>query len=228
MKSGSYASSVTEDGRSGSIVAGDLYADEARDFLVYVDVDRVVDKGCEEEQKEEVVTLLKVGYGYEDPVRAMSSADGKLEEEVKVGVRRPWEGAVEATMSAEVEREKERLRAAQAMAEARVAAERDDLPLASGILKLCRGSLSMSRRAGDSFSRELRNELKEMMRGTATNESYGAWGRALMGAGMSSHMQQRATYGRIPSGARRYRTAAMEDMLQQSRDVERQPDASNQ
>ncbi|XP_010935893.1 E3 ubiquitin-protein ligase WAV3 [Elaeis guineensis] len=206
IKSGSYANQVTDDGHNGSIDVGDLYADEERDFLLSVDVPPA---------GEETV-LLKVGCTYRDPV----SKETVNMEGVEVKISRPLI-VVEQTMSIEVDRQRNRLLAAEAMAEARAAAERGELSEAVCILEERRRILSESLavRSGDQLCLALDAELREMQERMASWQRYEASGRAYVLSGLSSHSWQRATTrgdSTDSSFLQAYQTPSMVDMLQRS------------
>ncbi|PPR83707.1 hypothetical protein GOBAR_AA37005 [Gossypium barbadense] len=78
IKAGSYRTSLAADAKTGSIDAGDLYAEEERDFLVTVNVP--VDESCDE------MSLLKVQCIYRDPI---SKEMVSLEEANEVKIQRP-------------------------------------------------------------------------------------------------------------------------------------------
>lgn len=207
IKSGSYPSQVVGDGRSGSIEVGDLYADEERDFLVSVKVPPAPGE----------TMLLKVGCSYRDPV---TNEDVKLQDE-EVIIRRP-ELAVSPTMSIEVDRERNRIQAAEDMSAARVAAERGELSEAVSILEQRRRMLAESAagRSGDGLCLALDLELKEMQERMANRQRYEASGRAYVLSGLSSHSWQRATTRgdstESTTFVHSYQTPSMVDMLQRS------------
>ncbi|KAJ6819363.1 uncharacterized protein M6B38_402790 [Iris pallida] len=208
IKSGSYDSQVADDGRKGSIDVGNLYADEERDFLVSVNVPIV--------SLEEVV-LLKVACAYRDPV---SNEVVNLEGE-EVRIQRP-ECIASRTMSIEVDRERNRMRAAEAMAEARTVAEQGLLSEAVSILEARRRILSesLAGRSGDQLCLALDAELKEMQERMASRQRYEASGRAYVLSGLSSHSWQRATArGNSTNSAslvHSYQTPSMVDMVNRS------------
>uniref|UniRef100_A0A1D1Z716 Uncharacterized protein sll0103 n=2 Tax=Anthurium amnicola TaxID=1678845 RepID=A0A1D1Z716_9ARAE len=210
IKSGSYASTVVDGRRKGSINVGDLYADEERDFLVSVNVP-ALHEACEE------TVLLKVGCTYRDPV----SKDTVLVKMEEVKIRRP-EVVIGQMMSVEVDRQRNRHQAAEAMAEARTAAEHGALSEAVSILENCRRLLaeSSSGQSGDRLCSALDAELREMQERMANRQRYEASGRAYVLSGLSSHSWQRATArGDSTDSAslvHAYQTPSMVDMLQRS------------
>ncbi|XP_058094518.1 E3 ubiquitin-protein ligase WAV3-like isoform X2 [Magnolia sinica] len=210
IKAGNYTSCISSDGRTGSIDVGDLYADEERDFLVSINVPA-------SNAGEAGTTLVKVGCAYRDPVsKERVNLDGQ-----DVRIQRP-EVVSERSVSIEVDRQRNRLQAAEAMAEARAAAERGDLATAVTILERRRRALSESAaaRAGDQLCAALNAELKEMQERMATRRVYEASGRAYVLSGLSSHSWQRATArGDSMEGTslmQVYQTPSMADMLARS------------
>ncbi|KAJ0266621.1 Uncharacterized protein HA466_0005920 [Hirschfeldia incana] len=202
VKAGSYRF----DSRTGSIEVGDLYAEEERNFLVNLDVpvgDGVLDS----------MSLLKVGCVYRDPL-TKENVDLSTSGEVKI-LRPVLERS--PVVSVEVDRQKIRLRAAEAISEARVLAERGDLTEAVSVLETCRGVLSetVSGRAGDPLCVSLCAELKETQERMASRQVYESSGRAYVLAGLSSHSWQRATARGDMSDSTTvsYQTQSMVDMV---------------
>ncbi|XP_061347041.1 E3 ubiquitin-protein ligase WAV3-like isoform X1 [Gastrolobium bilobum] len=208
LKAGSYPSRMVSDGRKGFIDVGDLYADEERDFLVSVNVPAT--SGNE-------TSLIKVKCVYKDPL----TQETAILESEEVKIERP-EIAGEVVMSLEVDRQRNRLQAAEAMAEARVAAEQGDLTGAVLILENCRKMLAetISAKSHDRLCVALDAELKEMQERMASRHVYEASGRAYILSGLSSHSWQRAT-ARGDSTDRSslvqaYQTPSMAEMLTRS------------
>ncbi|GFZ13122.1 zinc finger (C3HC4-type RING finger) family protein [Actinidia rufa] len=162
---------------------GDLYAEEERDFLVTVDIP--VDGTSNE------MSLLKVKCVYKDPITKESVT---FEEADELMIQRP-EITGDLASSVEVDRQRNRLRAAEAIAEARVAAERGDLAGAVSVLEGCLEVMSetISSQAGDRLCVALGAELREMQERMANRRVYESTGRAYVLSGLSSHSWQRAT-----------------------------------
>ncbi|CAH2072106.1 unnamed protein product [Thlaspi arvense] len=208
VKAGSYGFDSGLDSRTGSIGVGDLYAEEERNFLVNLDIP-VVDG------KSDPMSLLKVRCVYRDPV-TKETVDLNVSDEVKIlrpivmAERRP-------VVSIEVDRQRIRLLAAEAISEARVLAERGDLTEAVSVLETCRGVLneSASGRAGDPLCASLYAELKETQERMASRQVYETSGRAYVLAGLSSHSWQRATARGDMSDTTTtsYQTQSMVDMV---------------
>ncbi|KAG2652382.1 E3 ubiquitin-protein ligase WAV3-like [Panicum virgatum] len=207
IKSGSYLSKVAANGRNGSIDVGHLYADEERDFLLSVSLPQ-----CREQ-----ITLLKVACAYKD---SLTSEVFKIQgDEVKI--LRPKSPTSEPVCM-EVDRERNRVCAADAIEAARAAAERGALSDAVTILDDCRRILSESyaSRSGDRLCTALDAELREMQERMANRQRYEASGRAYLLSGLSSHSWQRATTrGDSTDSATlvySYQTPSMVQMLQHS------------
>ncbi|KAH7537429.1 hypothetical protein FEM48_Zijuj03G0091900 [Ziziphus jujuba var. spinosa] len=209
LKAGSYPSRVMDDGRTGSVDVGDLYADEERDFLVSLSVPS--------ESSSDGTSLLKVKCVYKDPfTKEMVTLEGE-----EVRIERP-EIAGQEVASIEVDRQRNRLQAAEVMAEARVAAEQGDLAGAVSKLENFRRMLSetVSAKYRDRLCVALDAELKEMQERMASRHVYEASGRAYILSGLSSHSWQRATArGDSTDGSslvQSYQTPSMVEMLTRS------------
>ncbi|XVE79790.1 hypothetical protein DITRI_Ditri14bG0084100 [Diplodiscus trichospermus] len=210
IKAGSYRTSVTANAKSGSIDVGDLYAEEERDFLVTVNVP--VDESSDE------MSLLKVRCIYRDP---LSNEMVSLGEANEVKIQRPTIFG-QPVVSMEVDRQRNRLRAAEAMAEARAAAEHGDLSGAVSLLESCCRALSetICGQAGDRLCVSLCAELKEMQERMANRRVYESSGRAYVLSGLSSHSWQRATARGDSTDStslvQAYQTPTMTDMVTRS------------
>lgn len=210
IKAGSYRTSMMADARMGTIDVGDLYAEEERDFLVTMNIP--VDESSN------VMSLVKVGCLYRDPI---TKEIVNLNEAIEVTIQRP-EVAGQLVVSMEVDRQRNRLRAAEAMSEARVAAENGDLAGAVSILESCRRALSetASARAGDRLCVALSVELKEMQERMGNRRAYEESGRAYVLSGLSSHSWQRATARGDSTDStsllQSYQTPSMVDMVTRS------------
>lgn len=210
IQAGSYKSSIMANAIMGFVDVGDLYAEEERDFLVTVNIP--VDGTSDE------MSLLKVSCTYRDP---MTKGMMTLEEASQVKIQRP-EITGTRVVSMEVDKQRNRLRAAEAMAEARAAAENGDLARAVSVLESCGKALSetASTRAGDRLCIALCAELKEMQERMASRRVYETSGRAYILSGLSSHSLQRATARGDSSDStnlmQAYQTPSMADMVTQS------------
>uniref|UniRef100_A0ACD5YTD7 Uncharacterized protein n=1 Tax=Avena sativa TaxID=4498 RepID=A0ACD5YTD7_AVESA len=207
IKSGSYLSKVAGDGSNGSIDVGHLYADEERDFLLSVSFP----------QSREHTTLLKVSFSYRDPL----TNEGVKIQGYEVKILRPKSPTSEPVCM-EVDRERNRVRAADSIEAARAAAERGVLSDAVAILEDCRRilSASFSSQNGDRLCMALDAELREMQERMASRQRYEASGRAYLLSGLSSHSWQRATARGDSTDSSTlvysYQTPSMVQMLQRS------------
>lgn len=212
VKAGSYQSTLTNNARMASIKVGDLYAEEERDFLVTLNIP--VEKSSDE------MSLLIITCVYSDPITKMEGLD--VTSEVKI--QRP-NVARDQAVSIEVDRQRNRLQATEAMAEARVEAERGDFTAAISVLERCQRALSetISAQAGDPLCTSLSAELKEMQDRMTTRRVYEESGRAYVLSGMSSHLGQRATARGdstdSTSFVRAYQTPSMADMVSRSQTI---------
>lgn len=210
IKAGSYQTSTLSDRRIGFIDVGDMYAEEERNFLVTINIP----VGCSNDD----MTLLKFRCAYKDPVTKEMLT---MEEDREVKIQRP-EVTGELVVSMEVDRQRNRLHAAEAMAEARVSAERGDLAGAVSALESCHRVLSEtpSARAGDRLCVALCAELKEMQERMANRQVYESSGRAYVLSGLSSHSWQRATARGDSTDStslvQAYQTPSMVDMVTRS------------
>jgi len=140
-------------------------------------------------------------------------------EEVRI---KRTEIARQETVSIEVDRQLNRLRAAEAMARARSTAEQGDLAGAASILESCRRLLldTVSAKSNDRLCVALDAELKEMQERMVSRHVYESSGRAYILSGLSSHSWQRATArGDSTDGSslvQAYQTPSMTEMLKRS------------
>ncbi|XP_037441755.1 E3 ubiquitin-protein ligase WAV3-like [Triticum dicoccoides] len=200
IKSGRYKSRVDANGRTAAVEVGELYADEERRFLLFVDVPKA---GA----TDDVASLMKVSCTYRD-VATGQSVDVAGEE---VAVKRPVE-APEAEPDVEVERERLRVQAAEDIAAAQAAAERGEHAEASEMLSRRRMALRQSPlgASGDAGCAELAAELGELSERVGDRREYDLSGRASLLCGMSAHSQQRTS---VKVGRARYATPAMRKMV---------------
>ncbi|VFQ96586.1 unnamed protein product [Cuscuta campestris] len=180
--SGSYKNSLKHNRRGGIIEVGDLYAEEERDFLVTLDIPVA---------RRDAMDLLRMKCIYKDPV---SKNAVTMDEASFVTIGRPV-SAEQKEVSMEVDKQRNRLRAAEAMAAAKAAADRGELAVAVGVVEHARKHLAetASARAGDRLCVGLDAELREMQVRMANRPTYEASGRAYVLSGLSSHSWQRAT-----------------------------------
>ncbi|KAJ0047098.1 hypothetical protein Pint_06027 [Pistacia integerrima] len=160
--------------------------------------------------------FIDVGDLYADEER-----DFLVSVNVPAEIERP-EIVGQEVVSIEVDRQRNRLQAAEAMALARTSAEQGDLAGAASILENCRQLLSetVSAKSNDRLCLALDAELKEMQERMASRHVYEASGRAYILSGLSSHSWQRATArGDSTDGSslvQSYQTPSMSEMLTRS------------
>ncbi|KAG2371421.1 uncharacterized protein HKW66_Vig0215950 [Vigna angularis] len=217
VKAGSYQFRLSDSAKMATIKVGELYAEEERDFLVTVNVP--VEKSSDE------MPLVVVRGVYRDPITKAMKGMG-VKNEVKI--ERP-DVARDVVESMEVDRQKNRLRAAKSMAEARVSAECGDLTAAVAVLQRCQQVMSgtISAKAGDELCIALSAELKEMQGRMANRRVYEYSGRAYVLSGLSAHSGQRATARGDStdnsSSLNAYRTPSMVDMVSRSQNLRPEP-----
>lgn len=210
VKAGSYKTCVINNRKMASIKVGDMYAEEERDFLVTINVP--FDKSGDD------MSLLTVKGVYRDPITKEMVGLG-VNSEVKI--QRPAV-ARNVVVSIEVDKQRNRLRAADAMAEARVKAERGDLSGAVSVLEKCQQAMSqtISAQAGDQLCISLSAELKEMQDRMVNQRVYEQSGRAYVLSGLCAHSWQRATARGDSTDSHSfvsaYRTPSMIDMVSRS------------
>ncbi|XP_024003756.1 uncharacterized protein LOC112081448 [Eutrema salsugineum] len=211
IKAGSYPSLVNGDGRSGCVEIGDLYADEERDFLVSINIP--AQRAGNESQ------LLKMRCVYKD---LLTKEIVTLQSHV-LKIQRPETVGQEVVVSIEVDRQRNRFLAAEAMVKARTLAEGEDLAAAVTVIQDFRQVLAetVSAKSNDGFCVALDRELKEMQERMASRHVYEVSGRAYILSGLSSHSWQRATSrGESGDGSSfvqtYYQTPSMVEMLHRS------------
>ncbi|KAM0910027.1 hypothetical protein ACQ4PT_014422 [Festuca glaucescens] len=218
VKSGRYDNRLYDGGRAVSVVVGELYADEERRFLIFVDVPAAAgDEG--------VTGLVKLGCTYRDAATGQA-ANVAGDDAV---VQRPVE-VTDVEPSMEVERERVRVAATEDMAAASEAADRGEHANGARIL---RSRLQVVQRsapgtAGDATCTALMDELRELIARVEDRREYQTTGRACFLSGMSSHGQQRAggSLGLLFQGGARksrcksqaYLIPVMEKMVKRSRE----------
>uniref|UniRef100_A0ACD5ZVY6 Uncharacterized protein n=1 Tax=Avena sativa TaxID=4498 RepID=A0ACD5ZVY6_AVESA len=183
IKSGRYKSRVAAYGRAASVDVGELYADEERRFLLFVDVPSAADG-------DDITRLVKVSCTYKDTATRKSMEVAGED----AFVRRPAEvTSQDQKPSTEVELERFRVEATEDIAAARAAAELGDHGEATRILDRRRNAAPAGLVGGDARCAALVLELGELSARVASRREYEQTGRACVLSGMSSHAQQRAS-----------------------------------
>jgi hypothetical protein len=185
VKSGRYESSVGSDGRAASVDVGEMYADEERCFLLFLDVPVAAEDGC-------VTHLIRARCTVHLPRRGDRAVGGRF----RRGRRGPeaggrgGRGAVRGGCAGAVPREGGRGPRGGA---------------GSGGAR--RGSWTAGRRrplprlAGDSRCAALVAEQRELSARVADRREYEQTGPAFMLAGITAHAQQRASMVHLISAA---------------------------
>jgi len=221
FKSGRYGNIVAEDGRTASVDVGELYADEERRFLLFLDVPRA-------DAAEEVTRLIKLSCTYRDTMTGRA-VDVVGEDAI---VQRPVE-VTNTEASMEVERERVRVAAAEDIAVARAAAESGEHAEAARILQRRRQSVLQSAPGRAGAFDALVEELQDFSARVENRAEYERKGRACMLTGISTHAQQRGTLlalrpkcGRTLQTARKsappYTTKRAKCMVKKSREQRQQ------
>lgn len=190
IPSGKYPNDILEQGNEAVIDVGDLYADEEKEFLVYLTVPAFL--STESNGGFARTSLLDVKCSYKEIV----SMEMREVECRTVELRRPdYLCPADLIPSLEVDRQKNRIWVAEGIAEAHEMAEQGNLEGAKVLLKNRRSVLlhSPSAQAGDGLCIWLEAELNEIRERMVSMESYQHTGRAYMRSGMSSHSWQRST-----------------------------------
>ncbi|CAL4955306.1 unnamed protein product [Urochloa decumbens] len=186
VPSGRYESTVGSDGRAASVHVGEMYADEERRFLLFLDVPVFAGDSAGG-----VTRLIRASCTYRDAATGKAAEVAAGEE---AAVERPVVVAAAGTApSVEVARERFRVEAAEDIAAARAAAERGEHAEAARILDRRREASAAAGLAGDARCAALVAELSELGARVADRREYEQTGRAFALAGITAHAQQRAS-----------------------------------
>jgi hypothetical protein len=117
-----------------------------------------------------------------------------------------------------VEKERNRLRTAQAIAEARTLADQGDMSGAQRVLQNAKIELQQTRTGDHSLSLALEAEITEIQARMTNKQTYERSGRAFVLSAQSSHFRQRATTRgeSFENYSREYQTPSMADMVMRS------------
>nr|CAB3481996.1 unnamed protein product [Digitaria exilis] len=179
--SGVYESTVISE-EGAEVYVGELYADEERRFLFFLDVPREDEDGGDGDCY--VGTrLITARCNYIDMATGQPVSVAPTTEYIKVA------------RSTEVQVERHRVEAADDVALAHVAAERGEYAEAGRILAARREMVSRSTAvvSGDAKCKALAAELDELRRRVMEEGEYRRAGRASLLASMSAHAQQRGS-----------------------------------
>ncbi|CAL4948320.1 unnamed protein product [Urochloa decumbens] len=172
-------------GRAVSMDVGEMYADEERRFLLFLDVPVFAGDGAGG-----VTRLIRASCTYRDAATGKAAEVAAGEETV---VQRPVVVAAGTAPSVEVARERFRVEAAEDIAAARDAAECGEHAEAARILDRRLEASAAAGLAGDARCAALVAELRELGARVADRREYEQTGRAFALAGITAHAQQRAS-----------------------------------
>lgn len=220
IPSGRYSSEILNGGSQGTLSVGDLYADEEKEFLINLSVP--VCPTAEGDESEAKTSLLDITCSYRDVLsKEMVSIECDL-----VQIERPKSPTPAAmVVNLEVDRQRNRLSAAESIATAQQMAESGNLQGAQAILSYRRSNLmaSASGQAGDDLCLWLEAEMKETEHGMGSRQMYERRGRAYALSNMSSHSYQRAATRRSGAVSRAsfsgYLTPQMANMVIKSQEL---------
>jgi len=205
---GSYETCVADDGSHGTVDLGDLYAEEERDILVELKLPAL-------KSASNPMNLISVRCFYREPV---SQQDFNSREQ-SLSILRPesTDGAPVA-LNLEVEKQRNRLRTAQAIAEARTLADQGDMSSAQMVLQNAKMELQRTRTGDHLLSLSLEAEITEIQARMMSKQTYERSGRAFVLSAQSSHFRQRATTRgeSFENYSREYQTPSMADMVMRS------------
>ncbi|MCO5558901.1 hypothetical protein L7F22_012491 [Adiantum nelumboides] len=209
IHSGSYDNSILDSARHGIVKLGDLYAEEERDVLVDLKL-----PALSESEEPIVMSLVQAACIYKDPLT--QKVIQNIAEELSIVRPFAVEGG-QQLISLEVDRQRNRLQTAEAIAEARSLADQGNIEAAQCGLRNARAQLgaSASAHAGDRLCHVLESELNEIQERMANRQLYERSGRAYLLSAQSSHLRQRATTrgDSVDCLVNDYQTPSMVDMI---------------
>ncbi|KAJ6714247.1 hypothetical protein OIU85_025818 [Salix viminalis] len=186
--SGKHKNKIFDQGQQATIDIGDLYAEEEKDFLVFLSIPIFSVDG---EERLENTPLVDVSGFQKDSV----SMDTIQVEGERVEIQRPQLlSPIDQVLCLEVDRQRNRLQVTETLAKTQRMAEMGDLKGAQALLAEQLSTLlsTASAQAGYDLCNQLEAELKETRKRMETRELYEHSGRAYVLSGMSSHSWQRA------------------------------------
>jgi len=208
---GSYETCVVEDGSQGTVNLCDLYAEEERDILVELELPAV-------NSASNAMNLISIRCFYKDPV---SQRNFKSREHSLSILRPKSRDGTPVAPNLEVEKQRTRLRAAQAIAEAKTLADQGDMADAQRILQSAKTELQQIRTRYRPFSLALEAEITEIQARMTSTRTYERSGRAFVLSAQSSHFRQRATTRgqSFQNYSMEYQTPSMTDMVLRSQSL---------
>ncbi|EYU39677.1 hypothetical protein MIMGU_mgv1a018884mg [Erythranthe guttata] len=214
IPSGRYASEISSRGSKGVVDIVDLYADEEKEFLINLSVPALPNNKADKTERK--TSLLDIDCSYTDVV----SKEVIQIECRPVRIQRPkFLSSSDMTVNLEVDRQRNRLRAAESIAEAQQMAEAGNLIGARTLLAKRRTDLraSAAAQAGDDLSIRLETDMEETKTRMGSQQQYLRVGRAYSLSVKSSHSSQRKTSrGNTVRGAD-YETPSIANMVRKSR-----------
>ncbi|KAJ4832086.1 hypothetical protein Tsubulata_009861 [Turnera subulata] len=190
IPSGRHKNKISDQGRQAVIDIGNLYAEEEKEFLVYLSIPE--SSAADGQERSESTPLVAVSCSLKESVsRNIVQAGG-----VTVEIRRPQAlSPTDQLVCLEFDRQRNRLAVMKAIADAQSMAELGNLEGAKVLLAEQRSALlsTASAQAGDGLCIWLEAELREIEQRMVNRESYERSGRAYVLSGISSHTSQRAT-----------------------------------
>ncbi|KAG6788141.1 hypothetical protein POTOM_004195 [Populus tomentosa] len=187
--SGRHKNKIFDQGHQAMIDIGDLYAEEEKEFLVFLSIP--VFPAVDGEERLENMPLVDVSGFQKDLV----STDTVQVEGERVEIRRPrFLSPIDRVPCLEIDRQRNRLLVTETIAKTQRMAEMGNLKGAQALLAEQLSTLlsTASAQAGDDLCNRLEAELKETRKRMETRELYERSGRAYVLSGMSSHSWQRA------------------------------------
>ncbi|XP_074300378.1 E3 ubiquitin-protein ligase WAV3-like [Silene latifolia] len=229
IPSGRYKNTIDSfGGQHGVVYVGDVYADEEKQFLVYLSVPKAEEK----EGETSTTKLLEVKCLYKNPL-----TNEKIESDTAIAeIRRPLKEELteeDKRVCLEVDREKNRIIIAEGIAEAHEMAERGDLFGARSTLRRKREMVmkSFCGMAGDEATESLSRQADNVSFGMSSTQAYQGGGRAFTLSAQSSHNYQRAAAQmlqpqnkNIPGGGDdvKFQTTYMKQMMKKSQQQKQQ------
>lgn len=198
IHAGSYRTEICGSGKQGMVELGDLYAEEEKHILVDLAVPST---------KDFTTDLLVVRVLYIDPVSRQT-----LETERRgVSVSRPDRAVPQKNV--EVERQRNRVKTALAISQARALADCRRMTEAQQVIRKAKAALQ--RWSSDKLCVALQSELTEIESRMENQHTYERSGRAYALSSHSSHFRQRATTRgeSMVAFTMEYQTPSMVDML---------------
>ncbi|KAJ6414949.1 hypothetical protein OIU84_003870 [Salix udensis] len=189
IPSGRHKNKIFDQGHQAVIDIGDMYAEEEKEFLVFLSIP--VSPVADGEERLANTSLVDVSCFHKGSV----SMDTVQVEGERVQIRRPPTlSPIDQVLCLEVDRQRNRLLVTETIAKTQRMAEMGDLKGAQALLAKQLSTLltTASSRAGDDLCNQLEAELKETRERMETRELYERSGRAYVLSGMSSHSWQRA------------------------------------